>query len=202
MSRTRVKFLRFVKRVPRTVRHSYGRGFPYGFPPPAGAGAVGPGAGCGVPAAGAAGVEVTGNGIADGCAGGDSGVPGFACGAPAGGNTALAGPGNGVRGDGFVFGFARGFVACIDFAVSARATDATINIDARTTVVRVNAFAAPRPVISPEMPPPVPRPSPPPSERWSKITPIIPTQATTWIAKRTANMTGPISFSICARRGL
>ena len=77
-----------------------------------------------------------------------------------------------------------------DLATSASAIDVEMKIAARMTVVRVRAFAAPRPVIKPLTPPPVPRPRPPPSERCRRMTPIIAMQTTIWMVRRTANMGG------------
>jgi hypothetical protein len=65
----------------------------------------------------------------------------------------------------------------VDFAINASVMDVEIKMVAKMTVVRVSAFAAPRPVISPPTPPPVPRPKPPPSERCRRMVTIIATQA-------------------------
>jgi hypothetical protein len=73
-------------------------------------------------------------------------------------------------------------------AINASVIDVVIKIAAKITVVRVSAFAAPRPVINPPTPPPVPRPKPPPSERCRRMVTIIATQATMWMVRRTANM--------------
>ena len=86
-----------------------------------------------------------------------------------------------------------------DFATSASAIEVEMKIAARMTVVRVNAFAVPRPVIKPLTPPPVPRPNPPPSDRCSKMTPIIAMQTTIWMVRRTANMGGFVSVVALAR---
>jgi hypothetical protein len=75
----------------------------------------------------------------------------------------------------------------VAFASRASEIDVAIKIVARMTVVRVNAFAAPRPVINPPTPPPEPKPRPPPSERWRRMTPIIATQTTIWMVSRTGN---------------
>jgi hypothetical protein len=65
--------------------------------------------------------------------------------------------------------------------------DVVMKIVARMTVVRVNAFAAPRPVINPPTPPPEPKPRPPPSERCRRMMPIIATHTTIWMVNRTGN---------------
>lgn len=88
---------------------------------------------------------------------------------------------------------ASGLCSRVRFATSASAIDVTIKIVARMTVVRVIAFAAPRPVIRPPTPPPVPKPNPPPSERCRRITPIMAIQTRIWIVRRTINMSAGVS---------
>lgn len=73
------------------------------------------------------------------------------------------------------------------FATSASAIDVEMKMAAKITVVRVNAFAAPRPVIKPPAPPPVPRPRPPPSDRCNRMTPIIEMHTTIWMVRRIGN---------------
>lgn len=75
----------------------------------------------------------------------------------------------------------------VAFATIASTIDVVIKIVARITVVRVSAFAAPRPVIKPPAPPPEPNPKPPPSERCKRMTPIIAIQTTIWMVRRTGN---------------
>ncbi len=115
--------------------------------PPAGAGATGAGgaAGTGV----GEGFGVAGNGVDDGC-----GAPGKVVSVPS------------VPG-------VKGPVDRVAFATSASAIDVVMKIVPRITVVRVSAFAVPRPVIKPPAPPPVPSPKPPPSDRCKRMTPII-----------------------------
>jgi hypothetical protein len=143
--------------------------------PPLGCAGADEGAGCGAAGAGAgdgvAGAGADGCGIADGFAGVGDGV---------------GAPGNVVNGAGPVG--ASGLVVRDAFATSARAIEVLIKIVARTTVVRVNAFAVPRPVIRPPIPPPpLPSPSPPPSDRCNRMTPIIAMQTTIWMVNRTGN---------------
>lgn len=82
------------------------------------------------------------------------------------------------------------FVARVDFANNASEIDVVMKIAAKSTVVRVIALAAPRPVIRPPTPPPVPKPKPPPSERCKRMVTIIAMQATICTVSRTANMIG------------
>jgi len=84
----------------------------------------------------------------------------------------------------------RVFVARVDFAINASAIDVVMKTVAHSTVARVMALAAPRPVIKLPTPPPVPSPSPPPSERCKRIVTIIAIQATICMVSRTANMIG------------
>ena len=130
----------------------------YGVPPLGCAGGV-VGPVCPPAGAGAAGAD--GTGVAGGPAGAGSGV-----GAP---GSVVIGP--------FVPGV-NGPAVRVAFATSAKAIDVVMKIAAKITVVRVKAFAAPRPVINPLAPPPVPNPRPPPSDRCSKMTPIIATHTT------------------------
>ena len=111
-------------------------------------------------------------------------------------------PGNVVNGAGpLPPAGASGLFVAVDLATRASAIDVEIKIAARITVVRVNAFAVPRPVMRPPTPPPVPRPKPPPSERCSRITPIMAMQTTTWTVMRTANMGGFVSVLAHATLG-
>jgi hypothetical protein len=144
--------------------------FRYCVPPPGCAGGV---AGAGCPPAGAGVAGEAGTGTAGGFAGAGCGV-----GEGAPGNVVSPPPSEpGVS----------GADERVAFATSASEIDVVMKIVARMTVVRVNAFAAPRPVINPPTPPPEPKPRPPPSERCKRMTPIIATQTTIWIVNRTGN---------------
>lgn len=132
----------------------------YGVPPAGCAGGV-VGAGCppaGAGAAGAAGAAGTGVGEGFGVAG--SGVD-DGCGAPGSVVSVPSAPG------------VSGPDVRVAFATTASTIDVVMKIVAKITVVRVSAFAAPRPVIMPPAPPPEPSPKPPPSERCKRMTPII-----------------------------
>lgn len=113
----------------------------------------------GAGAVGAGGVGVAGTGVGEGFAGADSDA-GF--GAP--GNNVVPVGGAGVAGS-VVAGLAGASGLSRRLATNVRAIEVEMKIAAKITVVRVSAFAAPRPVIKPPTPPPVPSPKPPPSER-------------------------------------
>ncbi len=142
-------------------------------------------------AAGAAGCDdegtgiaagVAGRGVGEGCAGaGGAGPPDAGGKVPSGADVDVAS--------------SSGPTLRVFFANTVSAIDVEIKIAAKITVVRVNTFAAPRPVMRPPIPPPPPIPSPPPSERCSRITPIIAMQTTTSIVSRTAYISGLSHFN-------
>lgn len=139
-----------------------------------------------------AGAGVAGTGVGDGPAGCDSDSAGVVFGrsvVPPAGSVVDGRPEPGFAG-------ASGLLVSPRLATRASAIDVEMKIAAKITVVRVSAFAAPRPVIRPPTPPPVPRPKPPPSERCKRMTPIMAMQTRMWMVRRTAIMVAAfVSFS-------
>lgn len=110
----------------------------------------------------------------------------------------VVGPGN--VDEGRPEGFVGMSVLPLRLATSASAIEVEMKIAAKITVVRVSAFAAPRPVINPPTPPPLPRPKPPPSERCRRMTAIMATQTRMWTVRRTATMCD-VRFVSCPESG-